>query len=61
MLLAETDTISVIETVTRTFTVKVTMTVIVTWHCVPDQKPHSATVSGDRAVIVAVADSKQIQ
>ena len=52
---------SVTETVTGTFTVKVTVTVTVTWNCVRDQKPHSVNVSGEVAVIVAVADSKLIQ
>ena len=56
---------TVTETVTRTFTVKVTVTVTVTvtvsWNCVRDQQPHSVTVSGEVAVIVTAADSKQIQ
>ena len=51
----------VIETVTGAFTVKVKETVTVTWNCVRDQQPHPANVSGEGAVIVAVADSKQIQ
>ena len=50
----------VTETVTGTFTVTVTVSVEVTRICVRDQKPHSATVSGEEAVTVAVADSKQI-
>ena len=51
----------VIETVTGAFTVKVKETVTVTWNCVRDQQPHPANVSGEGAVIVAVADSKQKQ